>query len=128
MSSLTGGRRLLVIDDEADITENLQFFLQEEGFEVEAVNSGEMAIKLIREQNFSGVVLDWIMPGVSGSEILAEIEKKDHKTPVLVISAAPAHVVTQELGEGRQFLRKPFDIDRFIEQLHTLFNKRDHHD
>ncbi len=113
----TNGKRLLLVDDEIDIAESLKFFLDEQGYEVDTVSSGAEALESLSGGDYQGLVLDWIMPDMTGKEVLDKLSEQDKNLPVMVISAAPPNLVEPNLEEGVRFLRKPFDIDDFLSTL-----------
>lgn len=114
-------KKILLVDDETDIAESLKFLLLEEGYDVETVSSGKNALNALKDGGYYGLILDWIMPGMTGREVLDELKKSKIKLPTLVMSAAPPSAVEPHLEEGVSFLRKPFDIEDFLKVIVTVF-------
>ena len=65
--------RLLVVEDEANIVEALSYVLQRAGFLVETVSDGDAALQLLKRERFAAVVLDIMIPGMNGFDILRAV-------------------------------------------------------
>src|SRR5258708_24996697 len=81
-------RRMLVVDDEPRILDIVKYFLEQGGYEVEAVDGGEKALAAVRKKPFDIAVLDIVLVGDSGYEVAGKL-KKTHNTesmPILFIS------------------------------------------
>ncbi|MEI6494943.1 MAG: response regulator [bacterium] len=90
------GKKILVVEDEKPIAHALELKLTHEGYEVVVAGNGEEAMKLTEEQKFDLIILDLIMPKMTGFEMLEELKKKRNTTPV---------VVTSNLGQEEDLLR-----------------------
>jgi len=107
--------RILVVDDEYDLLQAIASFLEDEGFEVESCSSGSEALtRLERGELPDMVLLDVMMPGLSGFEVAERITRgeRTRDLPVVMMSAVSPG---QAIGSWRAFLRKPFDLDKLIE-------------
>jgi DNA-binding NtrC family response regulator len=80
-------KKILVVDDEADFLEVIRIRLESSGYEVIISMSGEDALKKIKEESPSAVLLDILMPGIDGLEVLKRIRKIDENLPVYMITA-----------------------------------------
>jgi DNA-binding response OmpR family regulator len=100
--------KVLVIDDDKEMTELLKVILEPNNFDVIAANSGQEGIVLIREQNPDVVVLDLLMPDMDGWQVCKEI-RSFSQVPILVLSAiSKPGMVARALDEGADdFLLKP---------------------
>src|SRR5271168_5346038 len=80
---------ILVVEDEKHLADGLRFNLEAEGYAVDVVETGEAAVDLLIEQRkpFDIVVLDVMLPGISGFEVVAEMRKTGHFIPVLILTA-----------------------------------------
>ena len=105
-------RRMLVVDDERDICDCLQHFFTSRGFAVEWVFSGEEAIARLRDTSPDVVVLDVLLPGVSGLEVLKHLKARRPTIPVVIITGSQEpELRTQAIHHGAaDFITKPFDF------------------
>ncbi len=104
--------RILVVDDEPDITALVAYHLAKAGYRVSTANSGPEALKAAREERPDVVVLDLMLPGVSGFDVLAELRKRDETRDVGVILLTarrdePDRIKGLSLGAD-DYLTKPF--------------------
>ena len=104
--------RILVVDDEPDITALVAYHLAKAGYRVSTANSGPDALKAAREERPDVVVLDLMLPGVSGFDVLAELRKRDETRDVGVILLTarreePDRIKGLTLGAD-DYLTKPF--------------------
>ena len=77
---------ILVIDDDKLFNRSVEFRLRRAGFLPQTVFDGEAALAALAKSKFDLVVLDLVMPGMTGYDVLREIRKKDAQTPVVVLS------------------------------------------
>jgi two-component system phosphate regulon response regulator PhoB len=120
-------RRILVVDDEADIQALLRSHLERSGFEVAACGTGEEAVELAEKESFDAILLDLMLPGIDGFEVLKRLKLLPHgqATPVVVLSARTedADVVTAlELG-AEDFIAKPFSLAVLVARLKTAIRR-----
>src|SRR4029078_5755170 len=80
----------LVVDDDPDIMEYLQDFLSAEGFEVTTLSDPTLAVERIRDEVFHLVVLDLMMPKISGLDLLAELRAVDDEIAVIILPGHPS--------------------------------------
>lgn len=79
-------KAILVLEDEDVLSRALRIALENEGFEVDVVSSGETAINRISESQFDFFLLDLVIPGIDGFEVLKKIRENNTKAPVFVLS------------------------------------------
>ncbi len=79
--------RILLVEDEHNILENLKLNLELEDYEVVAIGDGSKAIKAFREQRFNLVILDVMLPEMDGFEVCEQIRLDDMDTPILFLTA-----------------------------------------
>lgn len=84
--SATSPKRILVVDDESFVREAIELYLLTEGFEVSSAGSGHDALRLLEEQEVDLAILDVMMPGMSGLELLGEIKSRHPDTEVVMAS------------------------------------------
>lgn len=110
--------RILIVDDEPGIRQSLGAVLDEEGFQVESVNSGERCLEVLADKLFEVVLLDIWLPGADGLEILERIQKMPAADrPVVVMISGHGTIDTAvratKLG-AFDFLEKPLSIERVL--------------
>lgn len=114
--------RILVVEDEKKIAEHLQGALEKEGFEVELQNAGDTALTRICATPFDVIVLDIMLPGLSGLDVLKQIRAKGIFTPVLVLSArgeVAERIEGLNLGAD-DYLAKPFVLAEAVARVQAL--------
>ncbi len=103
-------RRILVVEDDEDMRENLRRILLGAGYEVSLAEDGSQAITMLRAQPCHLVLTDLVMPGMNGLELLGEIRQQDQNLPVVFLSAfgdRATFAKATELG-AVDFVTKPF--------------------
>ncbi|MEW6602650.1 MAG: sigma-54 dependent transcriptional regulator, partial [Nitrospirota bacterium] len=108
--------RILVIDDEESIRELLKDFLESKGMEVVATSNGESGLNLLKEEKFDLFLLDLMMPGISGLDVLREAANEKITVPSIVITA---HATVQTAVEAMKlgafdYITKPFNLEEFF--------------
>lgn len=105
--------RILVVDDEIAVCDLLKDFLSLKNYEVFTASNGYTAINKAKEVCPHLVMLDIVMPGISGMEVLKEIKKLNSKTGVIMITAVPDQgVITESIDLGAyDYIRKPMDLN-----------------
>ena len=104
--------RLLVIDDEEDIREMLEFVLASDGFSVVTADGGLAALEIAEERRFDVAITDMKMPDMDGLETLAALKKLDATLEVIVVTGYASEQTAAEcikLG-AYAYLRKPFEV------------------
>ena len=112
------GKRALIIEDEEEIREILNFYLQSEGVEVEEASSGEEGIQKAEKANFDLVVTDLSMPGMKGEKVI-EILRTISNVAKIVVSTGSLKF-EESIVDGTLF--KPFNKDDVTEMLNKLFS------
>src|SRR6266581_2360887 len=79
--------RLLVVEDERKLLRSLQRGLEAEGYEVAAAANGDTANARLAAESFDAVILDWMLPGRDGLQVLAEVRRSGNRVPVLMLTA-----------------------------------------
>jgi len=104
---------VLVVEDEAHIRRVLEYNLKLDGFEVYLAEDGASGLKLAREKNPDVILLDWLMPEMSGLEVLTELSNDGgtEHIPVFMLTAkGMLNDVTQAFEAGADdYITKPFD-------------------
>ena len=111
----TPAMRLLIVEDEEDLRHGLSQALQEEGYAVDAAADGKEAIYKAENWDYDTIVLDVMLPGLDGWQILERLRKKK-KTPVLLLTARDGvrdRVKGLDLGAD-DYLVKPFNLPELL--------------
>jgi two-component system, OmpR family, phosphate regulon response regulator PhoB len=118
--------KILLVEDETDVRELLLLHLKREGLDVSAVEDGEKALQSLRQEPFDLIIVDWMLPGVSGLEICRWVAAEKKGTPVLMVTArADTADVVRGLEAGADdYVVKPFDIPIFLARVRALIRRK----
>ncbi len=122
-----GAARILVVDDDSRIRDVLRRGLTDEGFAVDTAGSGEEALRLVWEGPPDLVILDILMPGLDGFEVLRRLRAADPQLPVLMLTArnGPTDQV-RGLNEGADdYVVKPFTFEVLVDRVRALLRRRE---
>jgi len=126
MSSSQGlNRKILVIEDDRELIDLLTLHLTAEGFQVAAAADGEAGLRSFQSGEYGLVILDWMLPSLSGIDVLREIRVTDTRTPVLMLTARNEEadkVLGLELGCD-DYLTKPFSIRELTARIKVLHRR-----
>ncbi|HJT20914.1 MAG TPA: ATP-binding protein [Nitrospira sp.] len=114
---------ILIVDDDPDIRQLLEDRLTAKGFRIQSENDGLRALDAARAESFSGMILDIGIPSLDGMELLKRIREKDHRTPIVMVTASGARdAAVRAIGMGAQaYLLKPFDAAELEQVVDTWF-------
>lgn len=122
---MSGRPRVLIVDDEADVTFPLELVLEAEGFEPRVVHDGEAALRAVERETPDVVVLDLRMPVLDGWLVLAQLGGRSARPRVVVCSALTRVEDQQrafELGADA-FVPKPFEPDYLVRTLREVLER-----
>src|SRR5574344_1826303 len=120
-------KKILIVDDEQGIRENLKMYLEyneNDGFEVTCASDGLEAVKLCENQNFDLVIMDIMMPKMDGMPALKEI-RKTQNIPVIVLSARGEEydkLFCFEMGAD-DYVTKPFSAKEVVARVKAILNR-----
>jgi len=120
---------ILLVEDEHDIQELLKFHLERENLTVEAVDTGEEAIELLKTQEISLILLDLMLPGIDGLEVCRRLkdQSKTRDIPIIMLTAkdGEADIVTGlEMGAA-DYVSKPFSPRVLVARIHAILRRPD---
>ncbi len=116
--------RILAVDDDAGLTELLAEYLQPEGFELEAVHDGETGVERILAGGYALVILDIMLPGLGGLEVLRRV-RRHSQVPVIMLTARRStadRVMGLEIGAD-DYLPKPFDPRELVARVRSILRR-----
>jgi DNA-binding response OmpR family regulator len=117
--------RILIVEDDPAIVVGLEDLLVGEGYLVDVAGDGNRAIELYRSRKPDLVVLDIMIPEISGYEVCRRIRKKDAATPILMLTAKgqePDKVAGLELGAD-DYVVKPFGVSELLARIRALLRR-----
>ena len=117
--------RVLVVDDEDDLLELVRYNLAKDGYDVECVGSGEQALQSARTNPPDLVVLDLMMPKISGLDLLQQIRSVDDDIAVIILTGYPS-IETASASiqhEVSAYIHKPFTPQEFREVIARIAKK-----
>jgi len=118
-------KRVLVIEDDAHISQGLKLNLSLQGYEVSIAQNGTLGLQMWKEWNPHLIVLDIMLPGLDGLSVLRHIRLEDEKLPVLILSAkgGPDDRVKGFSYGVDDYLAKPFNLEEFLMRIERLMKR-----
>jgi DNA-binding response OmpR family regulator len=112
-------KHLLIVEDEEGIVQFLKQGLEEEGYLVTAATNGKAGLEAFNEGKFDLLLLDWMLPKMTGLELCKAIRQLNTKVPILFLTAKDT---VQETVEGlkagaNDYIKKPFSFDELVERI-----------
>jgi DNA-binding response OmpR family regulator len=122
-------KRVLVVEDENEIRQLIVLHLKREGFMVTETGDGEQARQLLLNQSFELLVVDWMLPGLSGLELTRWVRHRSElsRLPILFVTAKtePEHIATGLDAGADDYLSKPFDTLVLMARVNALIRRQD---
>jgi two-component system response regulator RegX3 len=118
--------RVLLVDDERDILDPVGYALEQEGFEVRSVEDGPMALAAARSELFDVVLLDVMLPGMSGIDVCRTL-RDESDVPIVMLTARDAEVdrvLGLELGAD-DYVTKPFSTTELVSRIRAILRRRE---
>ena len=119
------GRRILVIEDDTDISHLLEIHLADIAFEVDVASNGIDGLERARRQEYCMIVLDLMLPGLDGLEVCRRLRGEARFTPILMLTARSSEldrVLGLELGAD-DYLAKPFSIKELQARIRAILRR-----
>ena len=117
-------RRILIIDDDVELCELIAEFLEPDNFQIEAVHSGTKGLEMALHQNFDLIVLDVMLPGTRGFDVLQRI-RVNSRVPVIMLTARGEDVdriLGLEIGAD-DYVPKPFNPRELAARIHAVLRR-----
>lgn len=118
-------KKILVVDDEKPISDIIKFNLEKEGYEVVTAYDGEEAIEKVKEENPDLVILDLMLPKLSGLEVAKQI-RKTHEMPIIMVTAKDSEidkVLGLEIGAD-DYVTKPFSNRELVARVNANLRRK----
>jgi two-component system response regulator RegX3 len=116
--------RILVVEDEESFSDALSFMLRREGYEVEVASTGIEALQMFERSGADLVLLDLMLPGLSGTEVCRELRSRSH-VPIIMVTARDSEVdkvVGLELGAD-DYVTKPFSSRELAARIRAVLRR-----
>ena len=117
--------KILLVDDETELTEPLSKILSREGYQVDVADNGALSIELALNNHYDLLILDWMLPEKSGLEICQELRAKSLTIPVLFLTAKDTiddRVLGLDAGAD-DYLVKPFELRELLARVRALLRR-----
>ena len=121
--------RILIVEDEISIANFISEGLKEEGFAVDVATNGKKGLELALDnlEGYDVILLDWMLPGLSGIEICRQIRKVNQQIPIIILSAKDTvddAVFGLDTG-ANDYIRKPFSFEELLARIRVLMRKNE---
>jgi len=116
---------LLLVEDEDHIAQGLIYNLEQEGYQVTYAANGEKALAALGENTFSLVILDLMLPDMSGLDICQKIRDRDPRMPILILTAlsGESHRIDGLRKGADDYLTKPFSLAEFLLRVRGILKR-----
>ena len=118
--------RILIVEDEPGIYRFLEKGLQEEGYETAVATTGQTGFDFGKDGNFDLILLDWMLPGISGIEVCRHLRTAGIETPVIFLTARDTvqdTVFALEMG-ANDYIKKPFSFEELLARVHVQLREK----
>lgn len=118
--------KILVVDDEKQLTSALSLLLKRKGLDCDCVYNGNDAVACALTGMYDAIVLDWMLPGLSGIEVLHTLRGKGLSTPIIMLTAKNelSDKVSGLNGGADDYLSKPFDSEELIARIFAITRRK----
>ncbi|KAA3439503.1 response regulator transcription factor [Rufibacter hautae] len=116
------GQKILVVEDEAKLADMLQRGLKQEGYQVSVAMNGTTGLEMAQAFHFDLIILDIMLPEMSGLEVCKRLREGELDTPILMLTAldSPENIVTGLDSGADDYLVKPFNFGELGARIRTL--------
>jgi DNA-binding response OmpR family regulator len=116
-------KSVLIVDDEPDLLGLLGEILADSGYAVLTALDGDVAVALARDEAPDGILLDFMLPGMDGAEVVEAVRKEAARpsVPVIMMSSLDESLVQRTGAAYDAFLRKPFRVEDMLEVVRRVF-------
>lgn len=123
-------KKILVVDDEPSILELIEYNLENNDYQVSTATDGQMAVDKANEGNFDLILLDQMLPKMSGIEVLKQLRKIGNLTPVIFLTAVDAedNKIEGLINGADDYITKPFSIKELLARIEVVLRRTSHTD
>ena len=117
--------RILIVEDELDMANAVKAELDYEGYQVSLAHDGLTGLSTARQTEFDLILLDWMLPGLTGVEICRRLRQTANKVPILFLTAQDAicdRVDGLDAG-ANDYLTKPFSIEELLARIRSILRR-----
>ena len=117
--------QILLVEDEIHLARGITFNLEQEGYLVSHVESGEEALEKVKVEKFELIILDVMLPGISGFEVCREVRVLDSRVPVLMLTARSDERdrITGLSSGADDYIAKPFNLKEFLLRVSGMLRR-----
>lgn len=120
-------KRILVVDDEEHILELIGYNLEQEGYRTFTADTGEKALEILQREKVDLLLLDWMLPGINGIDVLKEIRaSEDNNQLAVILLTAKGDEISKVLGleiGADDYLTKPFGIHELMARIKAVLRR-----
>jgi two-component system alkaline phosphatase synthesis response regulator PhoP len=118
-------QQILVIEDEPTLARLLSYNLSQEGYATKVIDHGGDGLQEALQQTYDLIILDIMLPGLNGFEVLSKLRQKGNKTPVIILTARNAEEeVVQGLKHGADdYITKPFGVAELLARVSAVLRR-----
>ncbi len=111
--------RILIVEDESGISSFLKQGLEEEAFAVDVADNGKLGLELALSGNYDLLLLDWMLPGMSGIELTRQFRKEFEQTPIIFLTAKDTvdETIFGLQSGANDYIKKPFHFEELLARI-----------
>ncbi len=123
-------KHILIVEDEDGIIQFLKQGLEEEGYSISSANDGKEGLKQFQQTKFDLLLLDWMLPKMTGLELCKIIRQENNNVPIIFLTAKDT---VQETVEGlksgaNDYIKKPFSFEELLERIKVQLRDKNEND
>lgn len=120
--------KVLIVEDERDIADLMALHLKRDGIEVDIVENGEQTFQALQNKKYGLLILDWMLPGISGLDICKKVREPASELKTVPILLVTARAQTSDIVLGLEmgaddYITKPFDLSVFLARVRALLRR-----
>lgn len=115
--------KILIVEDEVGISNFLKQGLEEEGYEISLAFNGTDALRMAQKAKYDLLLLDWMLPGITGLDVCILFREKDSTTPIIFITAKDTiqETIAGLKAGANDYIKKPFHFEELLERIRVQF-------